>query len=108
MGKVKITVLKRHFDESLVEEYACDGFGKCHLHTEGQVFYADWRKPEGLCDDAWLTIHQYVFALTHGGGNFYQGKWINRPDVAICCCNDGLRPVVFKVERVEEEDKTER
>jgi len=103
MGKAKITVLKCNFDEELAKEYACEGLGKCHIHTEGQVYFADWTKPEGLCDDAWIGIQQYVFALSHGGGNFYDGHWLNRPDIAICCCNDGLRPVVFKVEQVEEE-----
>jgi len=102
VSKVKITVLKTHFDEELAAEYACSGLGKCHLHTEGQEFYADWKKPEGLCDDAWLSIHQYVFALANGGGNFYNGNWMNKPDVVICCCNDGIRPVVFKLERIEE------
>ena len=103
MSKVKITVLKCNFDDELAAEYAVSGFGKCHLHNEGEVYYAEWTKPEGLCDDAWVGIHQYVFALAHGGGDFYDGHWINTPEVAVACCNDGLRPVVFKVERVAEE-----
>ena len=61
---------------------------------EGQVFYTDYAKPEGLCDEAWKAIYQYVFALSHGAGEglFYYGDWIRRPGVAICSCNDGLRP----------------
>ncbi len=28
-----------------------------------------------------------------GEGLFYYGDWIRKPGVAICSCNDGLRPV---------------
>ena len=70
-----------------------------------QVFYADYAKPEGFCDEAWKAIYQYVFALSHGAGEtlFYYGDWIRKPGVAICSCNDGLRPVIFKLEATEEE-----
>ncbi|MDR1109840.1 MAG: TIGR04076 family protein [Deltaproteobacteria bacterium] len=103
MNKCKITVLKRHFDEELASEYGVKGLGKCPLHAEGQVFYADWAKPAGFCDEAWKAIYQYVFALSHGGRElFYYGDWIDRPGMAICSCNDGIRPVIFKVERTDE------
>ena len=29
--------------------------------------------------------------------------WIRKPGVAICSCNDGLRPVIFKLEATDEE-----
>ena len=66
-------------------------------------FFTDYAKPEGFCDEAWKAIYQYVFALAHGSGQFYYGDWIEKPGVAICSCNDGLRPVIFKVERTDEE-----
>lgn len=49
--------------------------------------------------------NQYVFALAHGSGEqlFYYGDWIKKPGVAICSCNDGLRPVIFKLEATDEE-----
>lgn len=74
---------------------------------EGQIFHADYAKPEGFCDEAWKAICQYVFALAHGAGNdvFYYGDWIRKPDVAICICNDGLRPVIMKLEATNEEAK---
>ena len=66
---------------------------------------ADYAKPEGFCDEAWKAIYQYVFALAHGSGKevFYFGDWIRKPGVAICSCNDGIRPVIFKLESTEEE-----
>ena len=34
---------------------------------------------------------------------FYYGDWIRKPGVAICSCNDGLRPVIMKLEATDEE-----
>ena len=104
MNKVKITVLKTTLDEELAREYGAEGLKICPMLREGQVFYADYAKPDGLCDEAWKAIYQYVFALAHGAGKetFYYGDWIRKPGVAICSCNDGLRPVIFKLEATEE------
>ena len=68
MNKVKITVLKTTLDKELAEEYAAAGLDKCPMHTEGQVFYADYAKPDNFCDEAWKAVYQYVFALAHGAG----------------------------------------
>ena len=103
MKKCRITVIKRNFDEELAKEYGAKDIGKCPLHNEGQIFYGDWAKPEGFCDEAWKAIYQYVFALAHGSELFYYKDWIIKPGVAICSCNDGLRPVIFKIERTDEE-----
>lgn len=106
MKKVKITVLKKTFDEELAKEYGADGLGACPMLKTGQVFYADYAKPEGFCDEAWKAIYQYVFALSHGVDDvFYFGDWIKKPGVAICSCNDGLRPVIFKLEATDEISK---
>ena len=48
------------------------------MMREGQVFYADYAKPEGFCDEAWKAVYQYVFALSHGAGKFYFGDWITK------------------------------
>ena len=107
MKKVKITVLKTTLDKELAEEYGAEGLKACPMLKEGQVFYADYAKPEGFCDEAWKAIYQYVFALAHGVGDslFYYGDWIRKPNVAMVSCNDGLRPVIFKLESTDEESK---
>ena len=89
MNKCRITVLKRLLDEELVKEYGFEGFGKCPVHEEGQFFYADFKKPEGFCDEAWKAIYQYAFALSSGGDSFYYDDWISKPGVAISWPNDG-------------------
>lgn len=104
MKKVKITVLKTTFDKELAAEYGAVGITACPMMKEGQTFYADYAKPEGFCDEAWKAVYQYVFALAHGAEKevFYYGDWIREPGVAICSCNDGLRPVIFKLEATDE------
>lgn len=103
MNKVKITVLKTTLDKELALEYCSPDITACPMMSEGQVFFADYSKPEGFCDEAWKAIYQYVFALAHGAGQepFYYGDWIKVPGVAICSCNDGIRPVIFKLEKTD-------
>lgn len=107
MKKVKMTILKTTLNKELAEEYGAVGLTACPMMKEGQIFYADYAKPNGFCDEAWKAIYQYVFALAHGVENnvFYYGDWIRKPGVAICSCNDGLRPVIIKLETTEEEAK---
>ncbi|WP_232087702.1 hypothetical protein [Campylobacter cuniculorum] len=40
-------------------------------------------------------MYQYVFALSHRADKTtFFNEWIKTPYVAICSCNDGLRPVL--------------
>ena len=103
MKKCKIEVLKTTFHEDLAKEYGCKGLGKCPMHKVGDIFYGDYAKPEGLCDEAWKAMYQYVFALSHESETY--GDWINKKGVAICSCNDGIRPVIFKIIRTDEESQ---
>ena len=109
MKKVKITILKTTFDKELADEYGAVGLTACPMMKEGQVFYADYARPEGFCDEAWKAVYQYVFALAHGAGRetFYYGDWIRKPGVAICSCNDGLRPVIMTLEATEQPSEME-
>ena len=103
MNTVKITVLKTHLDRELAKEYGVENLSACPMHVVDEVYYADYAKPATFCDEAWKAIYQYVFALAHGAGKevFYYGDWIKKPGVAICSCNDGLRPVIFKLEATD-------
>ena len=109
MKKVKITILKTTLNEELAREYGAVGIKACPMMKEGDVFMADYAKPEGFCDEAWKAIYQYVFALAHGAGSdlFYYGDWIRKPGVAIVSCNDGLRPVIMKLEATDIDAKLE-
>ena len=53
MNRVKITVLKTTLDKELAAEYGIEGLTACPMMKQGQVFYADYAKPEGFRDEAW-------------------------------------------------------
>ena len=109
MKKVKITILKTTLQEDLASEYGVDGLTTCPMMNEEEVYYADYAKPENFCDEAWKAIYQYVFALAHGiDETWYYGDWIKTPGVAIVSCNDGLRPVIMKLEKTDIESKIEK
>jgi uncharacterized repeat protein (TIGR04076 family) len=105
MPQVKITVVKTTFHRDLVDRYLKNEtlkgeFGPCPIFTEGQTFVSeDWpAKPDGFCERAWPNIQHEVAMV------MYEATipWIEDPGYTITCCNDGLRPVIFKVERVSE------
>ncbi len=106
--KCKITVLKRECYKDLQEKYLADPkSGPCPYFREGQVIMVDsdnfFRMLNGtFCAEAWDCISRYVYAALQGG-SIMQG-WTNDERVMITCCNDGTRPVVFKLERIDEED----
>lgn len=103
MKKVKITVVETTFNKNLAEKYAHAGLKPCSYNTVGQIFISNgWQKPKGLCANAWKSMQEYVFTLAHGGGNFYDG-WLKNPKAAMIACNDGFRPVIFKVEALDED-----
>lgn len=103
MKKVKITVLKCDIKEDLVKEFGKEGLGPCSVMNPGQTFIAGLKCPEGMCDTAWRCISQYVFALQNGAERFFFDNWAKEPRTAISCCNDGFRPVYFKIETIDEE-----
>ncbi len=86
INKVKINVLKMTLYKELAEEYGAVGFNKFPMHTEGQIFYADYAKSDNFCDEAWKAIYQYIFTLGYGAEStlFYYMDWIREPEAAVC------------------------
>lgn len=102
--KIKITVVKR-LNRDLILGGAdpgcsCKGEPVCPLFEEGQEFLADYTAaPEGFCAGAWADLFGYICGL-QAGANY---AWVNEPGKALVCCNDGFRPVIFRLERVDNE-----
>jgi uncharacterized repeat protein (TIGR04076 family) len=99
--KVKITVLKRYSPSEVFETSPVTPVKTlvaCELFRDGQEFVVgeDGRMPEGFCTTAWYSIFCSVRTLAFGGNL----PWYKEKGVAINCCIDGLRPVIFKLERV--------
>ena len=106
MAKIKITVVERTFNQDITEEFgsakflAGAGNGPCARFEDGQEFILNGlSKPEGFCDWAWADIHREIRIVGFRGGM----PNVNKPQSAICCCTDGMKPVVFHVERIEED-----
>ena len=101
MKKVKITAIRRADYRDLQALYENPIEHTCDVQ-EGQTWVSQGgMKPEGLCEEAWKTMREFVEELAHGGGNFYDG-WMKNPHSAMISCNDGFRPVSFLLETVEE------
>jgi uncharacterized repeat protein (TIGR04076 family) len=71
------------------------------LFEENQSFVADYTAmPEGFCAGAWADLFRFVLAL-QSGADF---PWILENGKVLATCNDGFRPVIFRLERIEEDN----
>lgn len=110
MAKVKVTVIKKECYQDLQEEYCMDPHvGACPLFEVGQEFIIEkghgkddfWHMLDGqFCSEAWDSISRYIYAGLQGG-SIMRG-WMKRENEMIASCNDGTRPVIFKIERIDE------
>ncbi len=102
LHKVRITVLKRLRPSEVFETNPAtplEPLGACEMFTEGQAFVVnpeEVKMPEDFCSGAWHSIYCNVRTLAFGGNL----PWYREKGVAINCCPDGLRPVIFKLERI--------
>ena len=99
---VKITVLKRFKPEEVFETLPVkpmSPLGACSMYRDGQEFIVENMKmPEGFCGSAWVSLYNRIETLSFGGKiPWYEGD----KKIAINCCIDGLRPVVFKLEQLD-------
>ena len=127
--KVKVTVLDKKLYTELQQQYLADPeSGACPCYNVGDefIFLRDEGKEDywhlGLktlvktngdpdtvaggpkipfCSESWDAISRYIYTGLQGG-SIMQG-WTNDDRVMIACCNDGTRPVIFKIERIDYE-----
>lgn len=103
MKRCKITVLKRTFFEDLASEYIpIPGVTPCERMKEGEVYYTagpiGTEMPEGFCPAAWNAIEKYAAIFASGGlVNGHEGP-------KVTCCNDGIRPVIYRMEAVDTDE----
>ena len=104
LPKYKITVLKRTIHPDLIHEYLDDAYkdtGLCECFQEGQEFVID---PMGVpkeflarCAWAWADIRQDILTVAMGADM----PGIRQRGTLISGCTDWLRPVLFKIERMD-------
>jgi uncharacterized repeat protein (TIGR04076 family) len=103
MKKVKITVVKtlntREIHRNSDLGCSQDLQPTCPVFAEGEEFIVTHDIPRRFCQGAWADIFRYIDVVRFGG-NF---PWINEEGKYLACCTDGFRPVIFRIERLEEE-----
>ena len=113
----KVTVLETKCFDDLQAKYLADPHsGPCPCFAAGDEFLFQ-RTPEHddlyhlgrgtrlrdggdwPCGEAWDAISRYLYAALQGGSIMH--AWTRDERLMIACCNDGTRPVVFKLERID-------
>jgi len=101
LKKIKITPIARTKHDALILQYENPDVPECEM-VIGKSFYSiNAQMPNGFCSSAWQNVYPFVFALASGAKDFYDG-WLKNKESAIIACNDGLRPVSFLIEVVNE------
>jgi uncharacterized repeat protein (TIGR04076 family) len=99
---IKITVSKKIEPEYIFgHKLTTDSGGvisSCPVFEEGDEFITEGLSiPDSFCTFAWAAIYRNLSILFWGGD--FDG--FLGPGVNYACCSDGVRPVVFKLERLE-------
>ena len=102
MDKVKITVVKKVHNKELFGDNCPVSFTidapQCKVLEEGQEFISEnGNFPQGFCAWAFADIQRDITHLRLGGDY----PWIKEKGTILSCCTDGIRPVIFKLERIE-------
>lgn len=101
----KITVLETKVFADYQDKYLANPkVGPCGFFKPGDTFLikgTDFYHLMGgkFCGEAWDAISRYVYTALQGGSIMH--KWTNDDRMMIACCNDGTRPVIFKIERID-------
>ena len=127
--KVKVTILDKKCYPELQRQYCKDpNAGPCPCYNVGDefIFMRDedrddyWHlglntlvKTDGdpdtvaggpkmpFCSELWDAISRYIYAGLQGG-SIMEG-WMAQENTMITCGNDGTRPVIVKIERIDYE-----
>ncbi len=97
---LKITVVKQLKSGDIGEKLAPSVTQECQILKVGQEFTipadAPMKMPEGFCTWAWADIHRDIIHLRLDG----EFPWM-KEGTMLSCCTDGVRPVVFKIEKIK-------
>ncbi|MHA3962982.1 MAG: TIGR04076 family protein [Candidatus Thorarchaeota archaeon SMTZ1-45] len=100
-GRVKITVIKTFSPEEVFgHEILRDGkpIQACSYEV-GEEFIMDHHlnRPKEFCGQAWHDLYNTLMIYYYGGDYDYP-----EPGVTYQPCSDGIRPVIFKIEKMRE------
>ncbi len=109
----KVTVLDKKLYPELQREYCADPeSGACPCFEVGQEYvfrtgagtddfwhFGRELDPAFPCAEAWDCISRYIYAALQGGSIMH--GWMADDRQMIACCQDGTRPVIFRIERID-------
>ena len=105
--KCRVEVIDKKLFPDLQGKYLADPqSGVCPFYNIGDVTVFEryggedtfWTQAKGRhCSEAWDCISRYIYTALQGGA--VMRGWTNDERLMIACCNDGTRPVIFKIER---------
>lgn len=107
--KCKVEVIDKKVFPELQDRYLADPkSGSCPFYQIGDTFLFErygkedtfWTMGKGSqCSEAWDCISRYIYTALQGGS--IMRNWTNDEHMMIACCNDGTRPVIFKITRLD-------
>lgn len=107
--KCKVTVIDKKCFPDYQQQYLENPVsGPCPFYNIGDTFIFEryggedtfWLAGDGTqCAEAWDCISRYIYTALQGG-SIMRG-WTKDERMMIACCNDGTRPVIFKIERLD-------
>ena len=102
MADVKITVVKKIDNREMFGDNPPVAFSiasPCDRVEEGQEFISEnGACPPGFCTWAFADIQRDITHLRFGG----DFPWIKEKGKMLSSCTDGVRPVIFKLEIIED------
>ncbi len=101
MKSIKITVIKKFsptdvFGHEIIRKSTGKPIPSCYLE-EGKEFIVEnhLKAPEEFCKQAWHDLYNTLMIYYCDGDYEYP-----EPRVTYTPCNDGVRPVIFKIEKL--------
>lgn len=100
----------------IADEYLSEGSAvePCPILKEGDTFlYKSSEEavmPAGFCPWAWVDLYAGISRMSIDRVPREPGKeyWYKYENKSIECCTDGVRPVIFMLERVSEEEQQDK
>lgn len=98
----KVSVVKRGVNKDLADTHIRypDKLAVCNRVEDGQTYIVTnpYEMPEGICAWAWADIRHFILAVATGSTS----EFMKDEYTTLATCTDPLRPVVFKIERMDQ------
>jgi len=102
LKKVKITVIRKFnpieiFGHEIIRHSTNKAIPTCSME-EGKEYFVEnlYEMPDDFCPRVWYDTHDIITMFFYGCDFDYP-----EPGVTYIPCNDGVRPVIFKIEKLD-------